>query len=658
MAGAAAAQLSIRGDVLRQIAAGSMFLHERLALRRAAAASIDGEELLTQWRASLGADGLARRLAWQGLDDMPPGPQAAHGNEDTSATNDGWIELFADALAAPLPTAPRRYLVDTVPAAFEEPLLPFVEAARRRLQRDAGEALALLSEPAQIALERSLLLLLSHLSLGVFSFEFALHQNLAGRFPWPAGARSDRAYRHFVGDMLAGGLLEVMREYTVLARLLSSWCCRWARSHAELLRRLQSDWPAIARTFALADTRCRVEMIVPYRSDPHNGGRAVSIITLPGGRQLVYKPRSVDMEQGLGELLAWANACGFSQRFRPVALLPRDGFGWMDHVAGAPCAEPAQIDAFYARAGGLLCLVSLLQGTDFHHENLIACGDQPVVVDPETLFHPRIPSEVAADLGPGSRRSDDDDDFASLLAETGFLPPGRGPDFSALGATEPIETPFRVARCEAANSDAMAVNYENYQVPRRDNVPKLNGRPETAASHQDAIVAGYAEMSRLILRNRPTLLAVIARFARRRGRVVARSTNSYGLLLQASLRPELMRDGATRGVLFEQLRRAAVRHAQLPTCWPILDAELRALELMDVPYLVNVCDRAGPCWPSPLQQVIARVEQITPETIWVAVQRLAQTLSRNWADSDQAAAAPQRRRLDASDRREPLGERR
>ena len=397
-------------------------------------------------------------------------------------------------------------------------------------------------------------------------------------------------------------------------------------------------------------------MMMPYRSDPHDGGRAVSIVTLPGGRQLVYKPRSVDMEHGLGELLAWANACGFSQRFRPVALLRREGYGWMDHVGAAPCAEPAQIVAFYLRAGGLLCLMSLLQGTDFHHENLIACGDQPVVVDAETLFHPRVPREVAADLGPGSRRGGDDDDPAGRLAETGFLPGDSGPDFSALGATEPIETSFRIARCDAANCDAMAVNYEIYKAPPRDNAPKLNGCPQTAASHQDAIVAGYAEMSRLILRNRPTFLAVIARFARRRGRVVARSTNTYGLLLQASLQPELMRDGGARGVLFEQLRRAAVRHVQRPVCWPVLDAELRALERMDIPYLVNVCDRADPCWPSPLQQVIARVEQLTPEAIQVAVKRLAQTLSRNWAASDQAAAAPQRRTPDAVDRRRRLGE--
>jgi type 2 lantibiotic biosynthesis protein LanM len=632
MAGAAAAQLSIDTGLLRRIAARSMFLHERLAAPSGVAAvgdGIHGEELRARWRASLGIDGLARRLAWT-ASDAAAGREAPRADNHRAVATQDWIDLLADALTAPPPAAPPRYLFASSPVSFEELLEPFVEAARRRLRQQAGDAFALLSDPAQMTLERSLLLLLSHLSLGVFNLEFALHQNLAGRFPWSTGSHSDRFYRRFVADMHADCLLAIMGEYAVLARLLSSGACRWAHTHGELVRRLEADWPILVETFDLADTRCRIEGIAPYQSDPHDGGRAVAIIALPGGRGLVYKPRSIDMEEGLGELLAWANTCGFSQPYRRVALLRRADYGWMDHVAYAPCRHLARVHAFYARAGGLLCLASLLQGTDFHHENLIACGDQPIVVDAETLFHPRLPREVSEDLGPGSRRSPARDEFADGLAESGFLPPVRGPDFSAFGATDVIETPFRVARCEAANSDAMAVNYETFRVPRRDNVPTLNGRPEPASAHCDAIVAGYGEMLHLVLRNRPTLLVAIARFAGRRGRVVARSTNAYGLLLQASLRPELMRDGAARGVLFEQLRSAAVARARRPSCWPILDAELRALEHVDVPYLVNTCDRPEACWPCPLDQVIARIKAITPASADASVKRLTQSLSLLW----------------------------
>ncbi len=577
MAAAAPAQLS---DVLGQIVGRSAFLHERLAA-------------------------------------PPVGPEA-----------EAWIDLLADALTAPLPATPARYCIDGAPAAFEELLAPFVEAARRRLRRESGDAFTLLSETAQITLERSLLLLLSRFSLAVFDTEFTLHRSLTGRFPWATGARSSHDYRRFVADMGAAGLAEMMREYAVLARLLASWACRWADAHAQLAGRLRSDWPEIAHTFGLAGAACRIDGIAPYRSDPHDGGRAVSIIGLPGGRRLVYKPRPVDMEQGLGELLAWANARGFSQPYRTVRLLPGEGYGWMDHVAPAPCREMAEVDAFYVRVGGLLQLLTLLQGSDFHHENLIASGDQPVVVDPETLFHPWLPPEVVHDLGPGARRDAGRDDFAGRLAESGFLPPEQGLDFSALGATGPVDTPFRIARCDAANSDAMALRYETYRAPRGDNVPMLDGRPETAAAHRGAIVAGFGEMSRLVLRDRASLLAVVGRFAGRRGRVVARSTNAYGLLLQASLRPDLLRDGAARGVLFEQLRRVAAGRAQRPACWLMLDAELRALEQMDVPRLVHRCDRADACWLCPLEQVIARIAQATPASAEADRMHLEQALSR------------------------------
>lgn len=635
MAGTAAAQLSIGGNLLSEIADRSMFLHECLAAP-SSMTHLHREDLQAAWRASLGADGLGRRLTWSHAGE-------ASGLETTSddVAPDGWLELLAEVLAASPSeeTTPCRYLAPASPVAFEELLVPFVEAAQRRLKQETAGAYPLLSEASQIVLERSLILLLSHLSLRVFHFEFTLHQNLSGRFPWSNASSSNTEYRGFIRGLRAGGLPEVMREYAVLARLLALQADGWARAHGELVRRLQSDWPAIVRNFGLTDAPCGIEDIAPYRSDPHQGGRAVAIITLPGGRRLVYKPRPIDMEEGLGDLLGWANACGFSQPYARLALLTRDGYGWVDHVAHAGCSDAAQIKAFYTRIGGLLCLAALLQGSDFHHENLVACGEQPIIVDAETIFHPRLSPNLIADLGSGARRNRESDDFDSRLAETGFFPSGHDPDFSALGATTSIETPFRIARCQSINSDAMEIGYETFCVPPRDNVPTLNGHPEPAAKHRQPVIDGYRQMAQLILRNRSTLIATIGRFAGRRGRVVVRSTNAYGLLLQASLRPELMRHGLERGILFEQLRRAAVTHTQRPACWPILDAELRALERLDVPNLVNVCSRSDACWSSALDEVIARVQRITPASIEREIDCVAQMLSRlPIAQNDVAAA--------------------
>jgi type 2 lantibiotic biosynthesis protein LanM len=433
----------------------------------------------------------------------------------------------------------------TAAVPFEPILEPFVDAGRAQLEREAGEAIEVFSIDAQFTLECALLDFLSRLAVQTLNEELALR----GRFPWPAQARSTGAYDRFVAEMLDGGMDGVLRECPVLERLMATWTSGWARSHAQLARRLRDDWPMIREVLSIA----------PYRSDPHNGGEAVAILALSGGRLLVYKPRSLEMEEAFASLLEWASDLGFSAPFRSIQLVAREGYGWMEHVAPTPCETQAEVEDFYRRAGGLLCLLSFLQATDIHHENLIARGDQPVLVDLETLLHPRREPV----------------DFAAAMLQTGFLPTGDAVDFSALGATEALTTPFPFTQCEGVNTDGMMVSRTVFHVPRRENVPTLHGRPAIAAQHIESIVAGFGEMFALVLRNRGEVLRP---FDGLRGRIIARPSNVYGLLLQESLQPRYMRDAALRADLLARLRPSA--------------DELLALERMDVPYFSDVRDLA------------------------------------------------------------------
>ena len=482
---------------------------------------------------------------------------------------------------------------------FGRVLEPFAARGREQLERDAGDAAALLSPAARATSEAALLQLLSWLALPVLDQELALREGLEGRFPWQAASRSSLAYEQYADELANGGMAGVLREYPVLEEVLTSWTRGWARSHALLARRLADDWPLLRERFALHGARCNVEAITAYRSDPHHGGATVTFVQLQNGPLLVYKPRALAMEEGFGELLQWANARRFPWPFRSVAVLDRNHYGWMEHVPAAPCASSAEVEAFYARVGGLLCLLTLLQATDIHHENLIASGDQPVIVDLETLFHPRLHPELQDALGPGARRRTRGDDFATSLAETGFLPSDGALDFSALGATAAIETPFAVTDY----SNVAASVRKRFRVPLRQNVPALHGRPMPAADHQESIVAGFRAMFLLVLRHRADFVANLQRFAGRAGRFVARSSNVYGLLLQQSLLPPFLRDGARRAELFACLSRGT--DARVAS---IVAEEQSALERVDVPYLATRCGQPSQCWPSPLAQVLARIE--------------------------------------------------
>jgi len=616
-----------------EMAAGATYLHERLqgpALR--GIAGLDAEDMVSRWDAAL-AGSLDRRLAWSGLDRDTAKLLLARGRIPSESS---WMDVVAEVLTkAENPPRRPRYLNAAAPIAFEELLVPFVELGRAAIARDLAEGEAVLTDNAWLTLERMLLALLSRIALQTFCSEFALHQGLHGSTLWQSG--SDTAgYRTFVSLALGGGLADIFCAYPVLARLLATTTLNWVRAHSALIVRLREDWPRIQRMFDLHGLECRVHSIAPYRSDLHDGGQSVVILEL-SGRLLVYKPRPLGMERAFGDILEWANSSGFSRPYRPTPLLACDGYGWMGYAVPLPCRSRAEIEAFYVRVGGLICLTALLQGTDIHYENVVASGDQPVLVDAETLFHPSRPAAKATD--DESNASKERDDYARILADSGWFPPSNGPDFSALGAADSVVTAFPAAACIATNSDRMAFAYEPFHAPRRQNSPTLNGQMRLAASHRAPIIEGFREMFRLTIRARDSLLEVIRGFDDLPGRFVARSSNTYGLLLQASLAPDALRDGAGRGLLFERLRRAALSGDERPAHWSLLDSETEALERLDVPRIQSRDGVAALGWPSPSSQVVARLLRARECDLETRVRQLREQLARLTGPASDSASS-------------------
>src|SRR5207302_77510 len=184
--------------------------------------------------------------------------------------------------------------------------------------------------------------------------------------------------------------MEFFREYPVLARQIVNCLDHWLSASLEFVERWCADWPAIRSSFSPGADPGPLVGIQADAGDSHRGGRSVLIARCRSGLQVVYKPKSLAVDQHFQELLGWLNERGASPAFRQLKILDRGSYGWEEFVAAASCSSAAELERFYLRQGGYLALLYALAAADFHYENLIAVGEHPVLIDLEVLLQPHM----------------------------------------------------------------------------------------------------------------------------------------------------------------------------------------------------------------------------------------------------------------------------
>ena len=223
-------------------------------------------------------------------------------------------------------------------------------------------------------------------------------------------SNKDAAYREFIGNDPATRLYKLLNEYPGLAKISETLVKNWVGTVGEFLERLNEDLAGLTSQFGSKEFRCPIDDLQVGLSDPHRGGRCVVRVGFPSSATLLYKPRSLVPEANFFTLLERLNGDAPPYALRPARCWDQGTYGWMEDIAPQACMEKGALQAFYWRAGALLALVYLARGVDIHMENLIAAGDQPVLIDLETLWHPQ--EHIDAGNHPN----------ADSVLRTGFLP--------------------------------------------------------------------------------------------------------------------------------------------------------------------------------------------------------------------------------------------
>ncbi|PZO50565.1 MAG: type 2 lantipeptide synthetase LanM [Phormidesmis priestleyi] len=500
-----------------------------------------------------------------------------------------------DALEKSLAQA--KYPLDSKePLPFEELFLSFIEIARQKLTAQSGSTYFLLSAQSHATLERFLLQSLTSLcsqAMGENFLVFRIYEqsSLIRQIGQLGGCHSTEQYDKFIKQMLAGELLGFFQEYAVLARLVATVTDFWVNNLCEFLQRLDSDWSNIQATFQGNTELGQVVAIQLGLSDSHQNGRSVIKISFASGLKLIYKPKDLGLEEAYFQLVAWLNENGIPQHLKVLQLLNCSDYGWVEYVEHSPCPDEPAVARYYQRSGMLLCLLYSLSGTDFHRENIIACGEQPVPIDLEMLM-----SAVARqEESPYANTNASSLAFERLnysVLNTLFLPSwelgrdGGAYDMSGLGGSGNQQTHFRKLVWRSINTDGMVLRHEDVKTTSCSNTVILNGVQVSPSDYVRELVEGFHQMYQFLMAHKETFLAAnspLVAFAHQRVRSIFRATQVYASLIKETLQPKLLRDGVERSIALDILSRSLLKYEKKPNSWQIIAAEQQALIHLDIP---------------------------------------------------------------------------
>ena len=106
----------------------------------------------------------------------------------------------------------------------------------------------------------------------------------------------------------------------------------------------------------------------------------------------------------------------------------------------------------------------------------------------------------------------------------------------------------------------------------------------------DELCEGFTTQLQVFLSHRVVLMEALDHFRGLRRRLVARPTRLYFTIQQQMLEPASLRSAFSQGLRLEQLSRSFLMAEQKPLNWPMLEAELRQMERLDIPFFEHLID--------------------------------------------------------------------
>lgn len=372
---------------------------------------------------------------------------------------------------------------------------------------------------------------------------------------------------------------QFLTEYAFLGRLLSVVTADAVETASTLIERLERD----ARELVGRVTDSTPPLSIAGFSAAgaaKPGGGLVARLAFSDGGTVGYRERGGGTLQQFSEVVEWANQkCEFSIP-GPPAVVDKGNYSWVRWVEPAACDTESDVERYYSRAGGLVCLLHATRTVDVHAGNVIAVGASPTVVDAGSFAHPRLsPEHLFYELN--------EQRWESVL-RTGTLshPEGSGDGSTSCFTSGPVETEASKPQFVRQNTDAMEMIEPETHTHCRRSLPELDGRRVGPEEYTTQFVEGFESVYESVLNagseSKKQLInkltdhdAVTELFVRNR--------RTYRAIQAAARRQSAQRSGLEFGLQMEPLATSIITAEVDSSTLSLFEAERAALRRYHMP---------------------------------------------------------------------------
>lgn len=392
------------------------------------------------------------------------------------------------------------------------------------------------------------------------------------------------------------GFADTLMRYPMAARYLGLAVLQWSNWVNELLTRIETDYDEIRNTFGLSadDT---ISGIRVGEGDFHNEGRSVTRLEFDSGRAVYYKPRDTRIEDVYNRLCEYiTDIDDFEHDLIQLDVLSKDRYGYVEEIGsraltGTSEESQAELERYYRRMGGILCLTYLTNTTDLHYENVLTDGEHPCIVDCETLFtrdviyeyfrtghsHQKIMGAKLSGSVLNSR----------LLPYTTSVESGSSYGRSGIAQTQAVETKNQIVRWKHTNTDAMEYAVGHEEVQPESNAPRVDGGFVSPSEYIDDLITGFEAVYEHFqdVANPVERVFDDVDLNEAESRYLLRDTGAYAGVLQSMIAPNRLGSAGMTLLATEQLIKDAdkLNREGYREFFPLFESEQESVNRLDIP---------------------------------------------------------------------------